>query len=121
MQQKRHNLHSICNKEEDCIMYILPTPNEFGAYSNPQSKKVYGLVYLPDELIEQYINYNGFVFLTIECDTVTALEPNIEAWEAWKAAQPEETDPKPSSNGGTVTWGELDAAYNEGRDNAYEQ
>jgi hypothetical protein len=103
------------------MMYISPIANEAGAYSNPQSKYADGLVFLPDELIEQYTEYNGFVILTIVENTVTSLEPNIDAWEAWKAAQPEETEPKPSSNGGTVTWDELDKAYIEGRDSAYEQ
>lgn len=40
-----------------------------------------------------FYNYNGFVVLTIETidgvDTVTSYEPNVEAWEAWKATLPE--------------------------------
>ena len=29
-------------------------------------------------------------------DTVTAYEPNVEAWEAWKASLPEPTEPEPT-------------------------
>ena len=56
-----------------------------------------GWAVVPDELdTTDFYNYHCFVFLTVETingvDTVTAYEPNLEAWEAWKASLP---DPEP--------------------------
>lgn len=71
------------------MFYIQPTPNEIGAYSSPQSLKINGLLNFPDEFIDEFVSYNGFVVLSVEGDTVTGIEPNIEAWEKWKATQTE--------------------------------
>ena len=103
------------------MLYINPTPFKEGAYSPPQSLKAKGLINFPDEFLEEFNNYNGFVSLTVEGDTVTAIEPNVEAWEEWKATLPEETETTQSVDNTPVTWAELDAAYNEGRDSAYDQ
>lgn len=105
-------------------MYILPIADEMGAYSNPQSTKAKGLVYLPDEFLDTYIACNGFVNLVIENDIVTDISENTEARDAWLASLPEETTDTPTTDAGSddvVTWAELDAAYNEGRDSAYDQ
>lgn len=104
-------------------MYILPIADEAGAYSNPQSTKAKGLVFLSDEFLEEYINCNGFVNLVIEGDTVTSISENTEAREKWLASLPEETaEPTAeASDDDIVTWAELDAAYNEGRDSAYDE
>lgn len=73
-------------------MYINKTPNSSGAYSNPQSNKFPDSVALSDEQLTEFLKYNGFVNLTIEGETVTDIEPNIETWEAWKATQPNPLD-----------------------------
>ena len=76
-------------------MYIDAIPNESGAYSVPQSNDFQGSVYLPDDMLPEFIRYNGFVVLTIDDGVVTYIEPNMEAWEEWKAEQPE---PEPESS-----------------------
>ena len=77
-------------------MYIRPTPNAGGAYPSPQSSAARGLVQFPDTFLDTFLDYNGFVTLTIENNTVTAIKPNTEAWEAWKAEQPEPVEPEPT-------------------------
>ena len=72
--------------------YISKNPNESGAYSNPQSNKFTDNVALSDEQLTEFLKYNGFVYLTIEGETVTAIEPNLEAWEKWKASLPNPLD-----------------------------
>ena len=75
------------------MYYINATPNTTGNYGNPQGQLFPNCIKLPDELLSDYLAYNGFVNLTTEGDTVTAVEPNTEAWEAWKATLPPEADP----------------------------
>ena len=77
-------------------MYIRPTPNAGGAYPSPQSSAAHGLVQFPDAFLDMFLAYNGFVTLTIEDNIVTAIEPNTEAWEAWKAEQPEPVEAEPT-------------------------
>lgn len=62
-------------------MYINPT-----TLSN-QSTPAPGLLPLTAEQEAIYLQYNGFVRIT-STDPVT-LEPDTEAWEAWKAAEAE--------------------------------
>lgn len=84
--------------------YMNPTPNPSGAYPAPQSNPAPGLVPLTEEQAATVLQYNGFVTITseeevIEGDftrTVYSVEPNTEAWEAWKASLPEETAPPPT-------------------------
>jgi hypothetical protein len=104
------------------MMYLQPNVDKYGAYYPPQSTKAPGLLELPDEFLEVFYNYGGFVTLTIEGDTVTAIEARTEDFEAWKATQTEEPEEETNGNSDNdnVTWAELDAAYNEGRDSAYE-
>lgn len=64
-------------------MYINPI-----ALSN-QSTPAPGLLPLTAEQEAAYLQYNGFVKIT-STDPVT-LEPDTEAWEAWKASQPATT------------------------------
>lgn len=82
-------------------MRIIPkNANPSGAYPPIQegaSRLPDGFAVWPDTLdTAVFYEYNGFVNLTIEqvdkVDTVTAVEPNTEAWEAWKASLPEETE-----------------------------
>lgn len=70
------------------MMYISKQPNEGGYYGNPQSYKFDGSLQLPDELLSAYIEANGFVTLTVDGDTITRVEKNEAAWDAWNAAQP---------------------------------
>ena len=53
---------------------------------------------------------------TITVTIVSAMEGNVEAWEAWKATRPETVRPTPKS-----VWDELDEAYQEGVNTAYDQ
>lgn len=65
-------------------MYINPIPNENGGYSNAQSHYVKGLVFVSDEQLKMFHEYNGFVNITVENDIVVTIEPNIDAWNTWK-------------------------------------
>lgn len=69
-------------------MYINPV-----TLSN-QSNPAPGLLPLTAEQEAMYIQYNGFVRIT-STDPVT-IEPDTEAWEAWKSSLPPETAPQPT-------------------------
>ena len=77
------------------LWYIDPIPNDSGAYSPPQSTPFDGAIPLTDEQVEAFLQYNGFVTISMEPDpgmegsTVT-VTPNLEAWETWKECQPPE-------------------------------
>ena len=58
------------------MYYINATPNTTGNYGNPQGQLFPNCIKLPDELLSDYLAYNGFVNLTTEGDTLTAVEPN---------------------------------------------
>ena len=76
------------------MKYIRATPNPSGAYPAPQSNPFPGAIALTDEQVATLIQYNGFVSITGEGESVT-VEPNTKAWEAWKASLPTATDPEP--------------------------
>lgn len=83
-------------------MIIRKQPNPSGAYPAPQTwngkKPPKGYVIFRDDVdLSVFYAYNGFVTLTIEGDTVKAYIPNVEAWEARKAEQPEPAPPVPSN------------------------
>lgn len=65
-------------------MYIHPE-----TLSN-QSTYAPGLIELTDEQFTTYLQHNGFIKI-LSTDPVT-IEPDIEAWEAWKATQPDPLD-----------------------------
>ena len=49
-----------------------------------------GMAEWPEELgTETFYQYNGFVTLTVEDGRITGCQPNTEAWERWKAEQPD--------------------------------
>lgn len=82
-------------------MIIQKQPNPSGAYPAPQTwhgnKPPVGYAIVPDAVdMTDFYAYNGFVVLTIEGDTVTAYEPNVDAWEEWQSNLPEPTDPEPT-------------------------
>ena len=62
-------------------MYINP------ATMSNQSTPAPGLLPLTAEQEAVYLQYNGFIRIT-STDPVT-IEPDIEAWEAWKQAEAE--------------------------------
>ena len=82
------------------MKYIRDTPNPSGAYPAPQSNPFKGAIPLTDEQAETVLQYNGFVTITSQEEpivddftrTVYTVEPDLEAWEAWKAAQPDPLD-----------------------------
>ena len=69
-------------------MYINPT-----TLSN-QSTPAPGLLPLTPEQEATYLQYNGFIRIT-STDPVT-IEPDTEAWEAWKSSLPPETATQPT-------------------------
>ena len=97
------------------MIYIDSKPNPSGAYPNPKNQPFPGSIALNDEQAAVFFAYNGFV--TVTTDPVT-VEPNVEAWEAWKASLPA---PEPEPETEATVWDELDAAYQEGVSSAYDQ
>lgn len=75
------------------MYYINNNPNESGNYGNPMGQPFPDCIGLPEELLENYLNANGFVNVTVEDGAATSVEKNVEAWEAWRATLPPETDP----------------------------
>lgn len=86
------------------MKYIRATPNPSGAYPAPQSNPFKGAIPLTDEQAETVLQYNGFVTITSQEEpivddftrTVYTVEPDLEAWEAWKESLPPEPEPEPS-------------------------
>ena len=82
------------------MKYIQPNPNSSGAYPSPQSNPFEGAIPLTDEQAQTVVDYNGYVTITSHEETIvddftrTVYEVtlNTEAWEAWKAAQPDPLD-----------------------------
>lgn len=66
------------------MYYIRLLPNKNGAYSPPQTSSAPNMVMIPDELIEEFINYKGFIIPVIENGIVVSLKANTEALEAWE-------------------------------------
>ena len=76
------------------MYYLNPKKNADGGYSNFQSTPFRGAIELTEEQAETFLAYNGFVTIQrIEDEETgeigTLVEPNMEAWEAWSAAQAE--------------------------------
>lgn len=86
------------------MKYIRATPNPSGAYPAPQTTPFEGAIPLTDEQAETVLQYNGFVTITSHEEpivdeftrTVYTVEPDLEAWEEWKAEQLPEPEPTPS-------------------------
>ena len=79
------------------MKYIRATPNPSGAYPAPQSNPFPGAIPLTEEQAATVLQYNGFVTITQEPDeeiegSSVTVAPDVEAWEAWKAAQPDPLD-----------------------------
>lgn len=73
------------------MRYIQPNPNPSGAYPAPQSNPFPGAIGLTDGQAQTLLDYNGFVSIEQNEDGVT-VTPNTEAWEAWKAEQPDPSE-----------------------------
>lgn len=77
------------------MIYINSQPNVSGAYANPKGQPFNGCITLNDEQSKVFFDYNGFITITSN-DPVT-IEPNVEAWEAWKSNLTDE-DTAPSDS-----------------------
>lgn len=75
------------------MYYISEHANGEGNHGNPITNKYPGSVILNDNLLQPYLDANGFVNITVEDGVVTSVEKNVEAWEAWKATLLPEADP----------------------------
>lgn len=103
-------------------MLVIPkTPSEAGQYPAIQQSASAGIpegfYWWPDNLEQDtFYEYEGFVNLVIARNTVKSYTANVEAYEEWKASQP---DPEPGTGTDTdmsayATWEELAKAYKEG-------
>lgn len=70
--------------------YIAGKNHAYGTNPNPQLLPFPGCIALNDEQTEMLLQYNGFIKIISE-DPVE-IEPDVEAWEAWKAEQPDPLD-----------------------------
>ena len=68
------------------MYYINPTGPYHG---NPMGQPFPGCVMLPDDLLSDYLAAMGFVTLTLDGNTVTALAIDQEALDAYKAEHPD--------------------------------
>lgn len=80
------------------MKFIYKTPDENGHYHPIQTISMGSVPIncsvIPESLDTQvFYDYNGFVNLTTEGEVVTSMEPNIPAWELWKASIPTPKDP----------------------------
>ncbi len=74
-----------------------------------------GYAWCPDEFVKVFYSTSpaGFVTITVEDDTVTAMEVNHEALNAYIAEHPDEPEPvEPETD--DVTWDTMAAAIAEG-------
>lgn len=81
------------------MLVISKTPSEAGQYPAIQQSASAGIpegfYWWPDNLDrETFYQYEGFVTLTVARETVASYAPNEEAYEEWKASQPE---PEPTA------------------------
>ena len=77
---------------------IKKVPSEHGGYPPlqcwPNLVPPDGYYKWPDSLdTAEFYQYNGFVTLTVVRGMVQSYQPNVEAWEAWKATLPPEPEP----------------------------
>lgn len=70
------------------MIYIDKTPNPSGAYPNAKNQPFPDCLALTDEQATVFFEYNGFVIITQDGESMN-VEPNTEAWEAWKASLPD--------------------------------
>lgn len=105
------------------MRYLTPKPFSDGTYPSPQSTPFKGTIPLTDEQAQMVVDYNGFVTITSHEEeyeegffrTVYTVEPDLEAWEAWKAEHPPE--PNPTEPEQFATYNELASAIKSGVNN----
>ena len=104
-------------------MYLNPIKSIDGAYSPLQSVRAAGLLRFPEEFVPVFYptdkRFAGFVNITDDGETVLTCEWDEEAYLSYAEAHPE-TEPEESESEKTV-WDELDAAYQEGVNAAYDE
>ncbi|WP_409968737.1 tail fiber assembly protein [Bengtsoniella intestinalis] len=71
-------------------MNIITTTEQFKhiqSWNAPEIPQGYALL---DDSVDTalFYQYNGCVDLTVKDNTVTAIAPNVTAWNTWKATQP---------------------------------
>lgn len=71
------------------MYYISSTPNSTGNYGNPMGQLFPNSLALPDDLLAPYIEARGFVTLILDGNTVTAVETNQEALDAYLEEYPD--------------------------------
>lgn len=77
------------------MYYISNKPNESGNYGNPRGEAFDDALALPDELLDDYIDAKGFVYLEAKNGIVTLARLNKQAYDAYVNAIPEpKTDPQ---------------------------
>lgn len=69
-------------------MYYVSSAAKADNYGALMSDPFPDCLKLPDELLSAYMESNGFVTLTVDGDTITRVEKNEAAWNAWNAVQP---------------------------------
>ena len=74
------------------MIYIDASPNPSGAYPGGKNQPFPGCIPLTDAQEAVFRQYNGFVTISEGEDGETVVSPNVEEWEAWKAAQPDPLD-----------------------------
>lgn len=102
------------------MQYIRSTPNTSGAYPAPQSNPFPVAIPLTEEQAETVLQYNGFVTITSHEETIVddftrtvyTVEPDLEAWEAWKAEELAKPEPEPPPE--YATYSDLANAIREG-------
>ena len=80
--------------------YLKDKSNTAGAYPPPQAHPGPDTIPISEEQRDMVVQYNGFVTVRENRDEAGAvsysIEPDTEAWEAWKASLPPETGPEPT-------------------------
>lgn len=103
-------------------MYLNPTKSPDGAYPPLQSVRADGLLRFPEEFVPVFYpadkRFAGFVSIVDDGKTVLTCEWNEEAYLAYAEAHPETEPEAPEPE--TSVWDELDAAYQEGVNSAYD-
>lgn len=76
------------------MYYLSNNPTKNSNYGNPMVQPFQDCIALPDELLQSYLDARGFVTLTLDGNTVTAVETNQTALDAYLAGHPD-TEPEP--------------------------
>ena len=79
--------------------YLFRIPNDIGNYGSPIGQPFDGCINLPDDLLASYIEARGFVNLTLDGNTVTSVQTNQEALDAYLEEYPDNpVEPVPTDH-----------------------